>query len=47
MVGPIGVKQKVAATEGVGATYFLSPVENYADALSVARHIKVIKVATA
>jgi PDZ domain-containing protein len=47
-VGPIGgVKQKVAAAEAVGASYFLSPVENYEDALSVARHIKVIKIATA
>ncbi len=47
-VGPIGgVKQKVAAAEAVGATYFLSPVENYDDALSVARHIKVIKIDTA
>jgi PDZ domain-containing protein len=46
-VGPIGgVKQKVAAAEAVGASYFLSPVENYDDALSVARHIKVIKIAT-
>jgi Lon-like protease len=46
-VGPIGgVKQKVAAAEAVGARYFLSPVENYEDAASVARKIKVIKVAT-
>jgi PDZ domain-containing protein len=47
-VGPIGgVKQKVAAAEGVGAGYFLCPIENYDDALSVARHIKVIKIGTA
>ncbi len=45
-VGPIGgVKQKVAAAEAAGAVYFLCPVENYADAASVARTIKVIKVA--
>lgn len=47
-VGPIGgVKQKVAAAEAAGAEYFLSPVENYADAASAARYIKVIKIATA
>ncbi len=47
-VGPIGgVKQKVAAAEAAGAEYFLSPVENYADAASVARQIKVVKIATA
>lgn len=47
-VGPIGgVEQKVAAAEGAGAQYFLSPPENYEDALAVARNIKVIKVATA
>ncbi|HTP08180.1 MAG TPA: S16 family serine protease, partial [Anaerolineae bacterium] len=46
-VGPIGgVQQKVAAAEAAGAEYFLSPVENYADALSVARRIKVVKVAS-
>jgi len=46
-VGPIGgVEQKVAAAEAVGATYFLSPPDNYAAALSAARHIKVVKVAT-
>lgn len=46
-VGPIGgVAQKVAAAEAVGAEYFLSPAENYPDALSVARRIKVIKVTT-
>ena len=47
-VGPIGgVKQKVAAAEAVGASYFLCPAENYEDALSVAKHIKVIKITTA
>jgi len=47
-VGPIGgVKQKVAAAEQVGAIYFLCPADNYADAVSVARSIKVIKIATA
>ena len=47
-VGPIGgVEQKVAAAEGAGAEYFLSPPENYAAAKSVAHNIKVIKIATA
>ena len=46
-VGPIGgVQQKVAAAEEAGAEYFLSPVVNYADAVSVARRIKVIKIST-
>ncbi len=46
-VGPIGgVKQKVFAAEAVGATYFLCPVDNYKDAVSVARNIKVVEVAT-
>jgi PDZ domain-containing protein len=46
-VGPIGgVQMKVVAAEAAGATYFLSPVENYADALSAARHIQVVKIAT-
>jgi PDZ domain-containing protein len=46
-VGPIGgVQQKVAAAEAAGAEYFLSPMDNYADAASVATKIKVIKVAT-
>ncbi len=46
-VGPIGgVKQKIFAAEAVGATYFLCPVENYADAVSVAKTIKVVKIAT-
>lgn len=45
-VGPIGgVKQKVAAAEAAGAAYFLCPVENYADAVSVAKGIKVIEIA--
>ncbi len=47
-VGPIGgVEQKVAAAEAAGAEYFLSPADNYPAALSVARHIKVIEIATA
>jgi PDZ domain-containing protein len=47
-VGPIGgVQQKVAAAEAAGAQYFLSPVENYADAVSAARHIQVVKIASA
>ncbi|HVN16938.1 MAG TPA: PDZ domain-containing protein [Anaerolineales bacterium] len=46
-VGPIGgVKQKVFAAEAVGAKYFLCPVENYADAVSVAKTIQVVKIAT-
>ena len=46
-VGPIGgVKQKIFAAEAVGATYFLCPADNYADAVSVARSIQVVKVAT-
>lgn len=46
-VGPIGgVKQKIFAAEGVGAKYFLCPVDNYADAVSVAKSIKVVKIAT-
>jgi PDZ domain-containing protein len=46
-VGTIGgVKQKVIAAEAAGASYFLCPVDNYADAVSMARTIKVIKVAT-
>ena len=47
-VGPIGgVEQKVAAAENAGATYFLSPAENYAAARSVARRIQVIEVTSA
>lgn len=46
-VGPIGgVKQKVFAAESVGAKYFLCPVDNYADAVSVAKSIQVVKIAT-
>ncbi len=47
-VGPIGgVEQKVAAAESAGASYFLSPVDNYAAARSVARSIKVVEIANA
>jgi PDZ domain-containing protein len=47
-VGPIGgVQQKVVAAERAGAEYFLSPAENYPDALAMATHITVIKAATA
>lgn len=46
-VGPIGgVKQKVAVAEATGAVYFLCPADNYADAVSVARTIKVVRIAT-
>jgi len=46
-VGPIGgVKQKIFAAEAVGATYFLCPVDNYADAVSVAHSLNVVKIAT-
>lgn len=44
-VGPIGgVAQKVAAAERAGATYFLVPRENAADARRVARRITIIEV---
>ncbi|MCB0167890.1 MAG: PDZ domain-containing protein, partial [Anaerolineae bacterium] len=47
-VGPIGgVQQKVAGAELAGAEYFLSPPENYDDAVAVARQLTVVKVATA
>jgi len=47
-VGPIGgVQQKVVAAERAGAEYFLSPTENYPDALAMATRITVIEVATA
>ena len=47
-VGPIGgVKQKIFAAQAVGASYFLCPADNYADAVSVATTIKVIKVESA
>lgn len=46
-VGPIGgVEMKVRAAERAGAEYFLSPEENYQDALKAASKIKVIKVKT-
>jgi Lon-like protease len=46
-VGPIGgVEQKVVAAELAGATYFLSPPDNYAAARSVAHNIQVVKVAS-
>ena len=45
-VGPIGgVKQKVFAAQAAGASYFLCPVDNYKDAVSVARGIRVVQVA--
>lgn len=44
-VGPIGgVAQKVAAAERAGATYFLTPHENAADARRAARRITIIEV---
>jgi PDZ domain-containing protein len=47
-VGPIGgVEQKVAGAEIADAEYFLTPPENYEDALAAARKINVIEVATA
>jgi len=47
-VGPIGgVQQKVVAAERAGAEYFLSPAEDYSDALAMATRITVIEVATA
>lgn len=46
-VGPIGgVAQKVAAAERAGATIFLVPRENAAEAERVARKIRVIPVGT-
>ena len=46
-VGPIGgVEQKVAAAELAGASYFLSPPDNYAAALSAARRIRVVEIAS-
>lgn len=46
-VGPIGgVEQKVAASEGAGAEYFLAPPENYADAKRVARTITVVEISS-
>jgi PDZ domain-containing protein len=47
-VGTIGgVQQKVVAAERAGAEYFLSPPENYPDALAIATKIKVVEIATA
>ncbi|MGB9552912.1 MAG: S16 family serine protease, partial [bacterium] len=46
-VGAIGgVEMKVRAAEKAGAEYFLSPEENYQEALKAASKIKVIKVKT-
>lgn len=46
-VGAIGgVEIKVRAAEKAGAEYFLSPEENYQEALKAASKIKVIKVRT-
>jgi Lon-like protease len=47
-VGPIGgVGQKVVGAEFSGAEYFLTPPENYADAVAAASRIQVVEVATA
>ena len=47
-VGTIGgIRQKVVTAERSGAVYFLSPPGNYSDALTIAKHITVIQVATA
>jgi PDZ domain-containing protein len=47
-VGPIGgVRYKVVAAEEAGATIFLCPTENLADARAAARSIQVIAVRTA
>lgn len=47
-VGPIGgVAQKVAAAESAGATVFLVPRENAADARRVARRITIVEVSSA
>jgi PDZ domain-containing secreted protein len=40
------VVQKVAAAEAAGADYFLVPLANAVDARRVARHMRVIEVAT-
>lgn len=46
-VGPVGgVEMKVRAAERAGAEYFLSPEENYQEALKAASKIKVIRVKT-
>jgi PDZ domain-containing protein len=47
-VGPIGgVRYKIVAAEEAGATIFLCPTENLADARAAARSIQVIEVRTA
>lgn len=47
LIGPIdGVMQKILAAEREGAEYFLSPEENYPDAVKAATKVKVIKVKT-
>lgn len=47
-VGPIGgVRYKVVAAEEAGATIFLCPTENLADARAAARSSQVIEVRTA
>ena len=47
-IGPIGgVRYKVVAAEEAGATIFLCPTENLADARVAARSIQVIEVRTA
>lgn len=46
-IGPIdGVKQKVLAAEREGASYFLSPPENYEDAAEAATKLQVVNVET-
>ena len=42
-----GVGLKVRGAERAGAEYFLVPPQNYEEALAAARHIKVVKAATA
>ncbi|PPD59215.1 PDZ domain-containing protein [Dehalogenimonas etheniformans] len=47
-VGAIGgVQQKVAAAERAGARYFLTPMENFADASKAAKNIIVVPVKSA
>ncbi|MCR3922235.1 MAG: signal protein PDZ, partial [Firmicutes bacterium] len=46
-VGSIGgVRQKVKAAEEAGATYFISPLDNYEDAKAAANSITVVQVNT-
>lgn len=46
-VGPIdGVTQKIMAAEREGAEYFLSPEENYQDAVKAATKVQVIRIKT-